>query len=273
MRFNNGVNYPEESYWLGFLVGDGTIYENRYRLKLSLQKNDRKHLEKFASFLNYSKNRIRLYGSICEFRIDNKELLINLYKLGLCQNKVHKTHKGLIPKKYQRDFIRGLFDADGTIHTFLPRNGKTKTANFHIYGTNNLLKGVKEVFVKNIKDINNGTGCISRDEKTYNLEYSGRWLVDKIGHYLFNNCKIYLERKYKIFQNLFQYNIKYDKQYIHQQRLQCIRQHSKFDRENINEIKRVYYIDKMTQKEIAKKFNIGQPFISRILNNQRYQNI
>lgn len=51
VRFEKGISSPEESYWLGFLVGDGIIYENRYRVRLSLQKKDRKHLEKFVKFL------------------------------------------------------------------------------------------------------------------------------------------------------------------------------------------------------------------------------
>jgi hypothetical protein len=274
MRFNDGVNSPEESYWLGFLVGDGTIYENRYRVKLSLQKSDEKHLEKFVKFLNYGKNRIHLYGSMCEVSINNKELLINLYNLGLCQNKVHKTHKGLIPKRYQQDFIRGLFDADGTIHISLPKEGKTKTADFHIYGTYNLLEGVRDVFVKNIRDADKSTGCISTSiGQPSHLEYKGRWIVDKIGHYLLDGAKVYLERKYKIYQDLFQYNIKYNKEHIHQQRLQRIRKYRRFDEKTIHEMKQLYRSNKIIQKEIAEKFNISQSFVSRVLNNKRYQNI
>lgn len=276
MRFNSGVNSPEESYWLGFLVGDGTIYENRYRVKLALQKKDKNHIEKFINFLGYNKKKIYFYPykPLCKVRIDNKELLINLYNLGLCQNKVHKTHKGLIPKRYQRDFIRGLFDADGTIHISLPKEGKTKTADFHIHGTYNLLEGVRDIFVKNIKGVDKSTGCISTSVGQPSLlEYKGRWIVDEIGHYLLGGAKVYLERKYKIFQDLFQYNIKYNKEYIHQQRLQRIRKYRRFDEKTIHELKQLYRSDKIIQKEIAGKFNISQSFVSRILNNKRYQNI
>ena len=260
IRFSKGINSPEESYWFGFLVGDGAIYENRYRLKLALQKGDKKHLEKFAKFLSYSTDRIHLYGSMCQFQIDNKQLLTNLYKLGLCQNKIHKTHKRLIPKRYKKDFARGLFDADGTIHLIVPKNRKTKSAEFHIAGTKSLLEGIREVLVKNIKSIDENRGCIfTSPGQPSRLQYKGRWIIDKIGHYLFDKAEIYLERKYKIFQNLFKYNKKHP------------RQKSKFEKNIICKIKRLYKITDMTQIEIADKFDVTQSFISRIINNKRYQ--
>lgn len=261
IKFEKGISSPEESYWFGFLVGDGTIYENRYRLKLALQKRDKKHIEKFIKFLGYKEKKIYLYpdNSLCEVRIDNKRLLINLYHLGLQQNKVHKTHKGLIPEKYQRDFVRGLFDADGTVYMSLPKNKKTKQACFHICGTNNLLEGVKDVFIKNIEGIDKNTGCISKSEgQPAVLEYGGRWFTDKIGHYLYDGAEIYLGRKYKIFQKLFRYNKKHNRKW------------KRFDKKAIYRIRQLYN-EGLVQTEIAKKFNISQPFVSRIINKKRYQ--
>lgn len=253
-KFENGIDSPEESYWFGFLVGDGTIYEDRYRLKLSLGKKDKKHVEKFAIFLGYPKNRVHLYISMAEFRVDNKQLLNNLYNLGLCANKVHKTHRGLIPKKYKRDFIRGLFDADGTIH--FRKNKKFKTPDFHICGTRDLLEGVRDVFLENIGVM----GCISTSKEQPSVfECGGRWIVEKIGHYLFDKAEVYLERKYRIFKNIFEYNKNHDRQW------------KKLSKEVIYKIRDLYKRKKITQLEIAEKFNISQPFVSRIVNNKRYK--
>ena len=256
IKFNKGINSPQESYWFGFLVGDGTIYEDRYRLKLTLQKKDKKHIEKFIKFLGYSKKKIYSYPNrpLCEVRIDNKQLLIDLYNLGLCANKTHKTHRGLIPKKYRRDFIRGLFDADGTIH--LRKNKKFKTPDFHICGTKDLLEGVRDVFIENIGE----EGCISTSKGQPSvLEYGGRWIVDKVGRYLFDGARIYLERKYRIFQNIFKYNKKYDRQW------------KRFSKGTIYKIRDLYKRGGLTQLKIAETFNISQPFVSRIVNNKRYK--
>lgn len=254
IKFENGINSPGKSYWFGFLVGDGTIYEDRYRLKLSLGRKDKKHVEKFAVFLGYPKNRVHLYGSMAQFSVDNKQLLMNLYNLGLCANKVHKTHRGLIPKKYKRDFIRGLFDADGTIH--FRKNKKFKTPDFHIYGTRDLLEGVRDIFLENIGI----WGCISTSKgQPSAFQHGGRWIVEKIGHYLFDGAEIYLERKYRMFKSLFEYNKNHNRQW------------KRFSKKVIYKIRDLYKKDGITQLKIAEKFKISQPFVSRIVNNKRYK--
>jgi intein/homing endonuclease len=253
MRFSGGIKSPEEAYWFGFLVGDGCVYENRYRLKLSLQKKDLEHIDKFAKFLGYGKDRIHLYGSMAEFRVDNKRLLNSLYALGLCQNKVYKTHKGLIPNDFSRDFIRGLFDADGTVH--LRSEGNHLTADFHIYGNYDLLGGVRDFLLRGIESTN--SGYVSRG-KPSTLGFRGRWLVEKIGRYLYDGTEVCLGRKRQIFQKLFEYN------------KNNIRKWSRFEGQDLTKIKNFYRKEGLSQKEIAKIFDVSQPLISRILNNKRY---
>jgi|GEM_PF-6662346 len=254
--FNHGITSPEEAYWFGFLVGDGCIYEDRYRLKVALQKSDRDHLLKLAEFLGYDSMRVHIYGNLAEFKVDNKKLLISLYKLGLCQNKVHKTHKGLIPEKFSRDFIRGLFDADGTIH--LRTNKNYLTADFHIYGTYNLLEGVKNNLIKNVND---GTsfGYLSKGSPSL-MGFRGRWVVERIGQYLYPEFGPYLERKFQIFQSLFSYNKKNKRRY------------NQLDLKQIRKIKQLYKSG-LKQKEIAEGYSLSQSFISRIINNRRYLNL
>lgn len=258
MRFSKGISSAEEAYWFGFLVGDGCIYENRYRLKLSLQKKDSGHLIKFAKFLGYGEDRIHFYGSMAEFRVDNKELLTRLYKLGLCQNKVHKTHKGLIPKKFKRDFVRGLFDADGTIHLRHQKN--YLTANFHICGTYDLLSGIESELVKKIRKNNGTVGCICINQPS-TLEVNGRWLIEKVGHYLYDGTETFLERKHKIFQTIFAYNKKHSRQW------------NRFARKDIKKIKKLYDRGSITQEKIARIFGISQTFVSRIINGKRYEKL
>lgn len=123
------------------------------------------------------------------------------------------------------------------------------------------MEGIREIFIKNIKDINKNTGCISTPigQLTSCLEYKGRWLVDKIGHYLFDEAEVYLERKYKKFQKFFEYNKTHPRKWRW------------FSKVIVCKIKHLYKTDELTQEEIAQKFNISQPFVSRIINNKRYQ--
>lgn len=41
----------ETYYWIGFIMADGNIINNRLRLRLSCK--DKEHLEKFANFIGY----------------------------------------------------------------------------------------------------------------------------------------------------------------------------------------------------------------------------
>lgn len=45
---------PQTIYWVGFIIADGSFYKNRFELSLSAK--DKEHLEKFASYINYSNN-------------------------------------------------------------------------------------------------------------------------------------------------------------------------------------------------------------------------
>ena len=46
------MDTPEAFYWIGFLLADGSFYDNRLKLGLSIKDAD--HLYKFANFINYT---------------------------------------------------------------------------------------------------------------------------------------------------------------------------------------------------------------------------
>ena len=46
------MDTPEAFYWIGFLLADGSFYDNRLKLGLSIKDAD--HLYKFANFISYT---------------------------------------------------------------------------------------------------------------------------------------------------------------------------------------------------------------------------
>lgn len=124
------IDSSDKAYWMGFIWCDGYVCKrNRgtltsYEFKLSLTEVDAEHLDKFKECLS-SDIPIRRYD-ISGFETKNKEvrLLIarkifaeKLYsKYGL---KPHRSDSSdvisKIPREYYRDFLRGVFDADGSI--------------------------------------------------------------------------------------------------------------------------------------------------------------
>lgn len=119
---------PEALYWLGFLVGDGNISENRIALGLSIK--DRSHIEKFARFLGCGADRIHDYFSRnnfgnnykSEFRVRSDSLVDQLKRLGLTENK--STKETVLPRlRSSLDLLRGLIDSDGSVCSSGPAIG------------------------------------------------------------------------------------------------------------------------------------------------------
>ena len=108
----------------GYIVSKRRGKDNklRSRLELCLQKNDKKHLKKFAKSLNATypikdgiaqRNGKKTFRSVIE--IYNKELCQDLINYGCVQNKSFCLKYPLIPYNLNRHFIRGYFDGDGCI--------------------------------------------------------------------------------------------------------------------------------------------------------------
>ena len=45
------INSPEKAYWLGFIVADGYLNDDKNMLRIKLGNKDKSHLEKFIKFL------------------------------------------------------------------------------------------------------------------------------------------------------------------------------------------------------------------------------
>lgn len=91
-------------------------------MRIKLQECDLNHLKKFIKFINGDKKMIKyeyhnLTGNKQYYAEVNGKYFINsLVKLNLRQNKSSgKEQLSPIPKKYIRDYIRGLIDGDGHI--------------------------------------------------------------------------------------------------------------------------------------------------------------
>jgi len=210
-KYFKKINSPEIAYWFGFIVGDGSIgiYGKSRKFTIILKREDEYHLKKLASIIGYPKERVKNRKSktgyeFSDFQISCKELYNDLYNIGLRQRKSHILNKDIIPLNYKYDFIRGLFDADGTI-IFIERKERGrygKQTVIGLYGNYPLLKEIQKIF-------NNGGSLIenkSRNGRADSLLYGGRFKVEKIGKKLYENAEIYLHRKKIIFDKISNYN-------------------------------------------------------------------
>ena len=176
-----------KAYILGFIYADGYIESNERTLTFNINKKDIDILNKIKLYTeceneikkSSTKNCIRLH--LC-----SKELVEDLKVLGVVRNKTNKISFPEIDFTLMRHFLRGYFDGDGHV-------GKRQCA--LVIGSEKMLcdfiRFIKEFFDKDLyyQKINN----------YYRVQFNRRDY--KIINWLYNNSNIYLDRKYKSFQD------------------------------------------------------------------------
>ena len=194
------IETEEDAYWLGFLLADGYISEDRWLVQLKLAKKDIEHLRKFLKYLNYSDidNNIKTdvggaytRDNKCSVvKVNGEQIVKNLQQYNLFQKKSGKE----IPYKCQtvdleKAYIRGIIDGDGFL--------RTTQDGFGIVGSYEVLKYIKDFIQENICDVT--TNSIMNHGTIYKIEIHGINKVSTILQYFYKNAHIYLDRKYSIF--------------------------------------------------------------------------
>jgi hypothetical protein len=198
-------DYSEHScYWAGFLAADGCV-DLKHRVRLMLKYDDINHLEKFKSFLQSThtiSSNTTTYNR-CSFEFTSPYMCDMLeFNFNIVPNKTNKlVFAKHLPKEYLRHYIRGYFDGDGSIcESFSNKNSITAS----IYAT-----------------FSSGCEQFSLDLFNYlqeNLELGGhlqafknsvKWQLKfntndakKLLAYMYQDCSIYLDRKYALYQRL-----------------------------------------------------------------------
>lgn len=203
------IDTEEKAYWLGFIWADGCIVsinneKKNYAFELGLSVKDIEHLEKFCSFINLDKSRVKIrvcketslvksINTLCRIQVSNKHFWETLNSYGCCPN---KTYHEVFPdisifksKDLIHHFIRGFFDGDGWV--YLDNRG------YLIAGVcgqleflEAILKFIPESIVKNIVDS-------SDTEVTKILKWGGTKAKTFL-NYLYTDSTVYLDRKYNI---------------------------------------------------------------------------
>lgn len=113
----------KSAYWIGYLLADGCITDDR--LMLECKTDDKEILQKFCQFLGLRQDRITIGHqgkSVCfglslknfpNTNFDNYSLIKNKSQKELFVNSVI-----LNDNKLFYSFLKGLFDGDGTVHTY-----------------------------------------------------------------------------------------------------------------------------------------------------------
>ena len=209
-HFFDEIDTEEKAYWLGFIFADGYIYSAPldstkqridWNFELCVKGDDKEHMEKFAQAIEYNKE-LRItkadkYGHTrCRVCLSSEILWKRLNSLG-CTPKKSLTLKFpdesiFKSKDLIRHFIRGYFDGDGCISY---GNKEHTIPTYQILGTEEFLRAIT-----NHLDINETLFHNHNDaESTTMFIRSTNKKAMQLFHKLYDNCSIYLNRKYERF--------------------------------------------------------------------------
>ena len=208
INFFQKIDTEEKVYWLGFIYADGNIGIKRdmpTTIRIELKRSDKNHLEKFKTSLSSNKkiedySRIKIYkgkyytSNTSLIRVESKKMAQDLIKLGCIPAKslvLKFPNFNQVPADLIRHFIRGYFDGDGGIC-------KTATG-YAVYfvSTYMFLSKLSSYFRK----IGTSTRNISlhKNKITGQLTYRKKRDIVYILNILYNNCNIYLDRKFELY--------------------------------------------------------------------------
>lgn len=206
-HYFENIDTEEKAYWLGFLTADGWINKNPKTNSgttgIELQYSDLKHLKKFNKSIsgNYQiTDRWRpcsLHGSdkkhhSCVIRIFSTIMYDSLVNLGFTNEKSYDCKIPDIKPELIRHFIRGYFDGDGrfclTNKSF--RISFLTASPFLFSDLKNLLTSINIHFSESfyISEFNTQMYTIEINRNSEKMEF-----LD----YIYKDCNIYLDRKYK----------------------------------------------------------------------------
>lgn len=195
--------YTKEScYWAGFFLADGHVRSKRDACDLHLSGCDRGHLEKLSKLLkNEGKIEDCKDGSVritfCgEWFVRDLKKLFGVYPKKSLTCKISEN----IPDEYYKDFIRGVFDGDGSI-TIATCPSISFTSSFHV------LDFLRFYFSENVGvklKSKNEQAPIQNRGKFGSIHYSGE-NAGKILKWMYDNSEesIRLDRKYFKWKELF----------------------------------------------------------------------
>lgn len=192
----NEISTEEDAYFLGLLLADGYIHENKGMVRLKLQSCDIDILKKFCNYLETTHDSIKyenhtLTGNLqCYVGIHSKEIIARLTKYGITQRKSCKEVPYYnIDETLLKHYIRGIFDGDGSI--------KTNLKGINICGSLEILKFICDAFDKHL-DIKTTEKQYLMQGKIYKRYFTGDNMM-KILDYLYSDASVFLDRKYTLY--------------------------------------------------------------------------
>lgn len=192
------IETSDKAYWLGLLLADGCITEDG---DLILSLTDEELVKGFADFVggDVPYRRVKRNPGKDQFFYRAKSLQYkkDLEKWGITPRKTYKPQSlPNISLNLMGDFIRGLFDGDGTVYT---SKGYLVVG---FTGRVDLLNHVRTLLISQCHMASSVNTHTFKDRPQFgSLHYRSKDDVTKLYNFMYNKSSLYLNRKKRRFDN------------------------------------------------------------------------
>lgn len=212
-NYFKNIDTEDKSYWLGLIYADGYISIKKYNQKMfgiSLTERDIDILHKLNKCLD-SSYPIRIYKPTNSYYnsknygrllVTSEIIVDDLIRHGVMESKTNILKRPKIEYNLIRHFIRGYLDGDGSIKISNNNKGR-KEFTVSFTGTDDIL-----LYIANYLKDNNLVNRINKLSKrkegqiVSNIDYGGNIQAQRILDHLYINSDLYIERKYKRYEEL-----------------------------------------------------------------------
>ncbi len=202
-----------KAYILGFIYADGFVgIHDDFCISLCDTNDNYKILKRFKEELqtdceikhshnNYNKG-------IYIFKFSNKTIVNNLNKCGVhtCKSLDMKDIPHNIDNNLINHFIRGYFDGDGSIFSYLDTYDNRQRYCMEIIGTEEFLSIINKIISEKCSIKQTRLHNVNRVPGLTRISYKGVDSLIKIREFLYKNATIYLTYKFERFRNISPYS-------------------------------------------------------------------
>ena len=188
----------ESAYWIGYLYGEGNCTTEN-KIRICCAENDINSLTNFRNFIGSDKPIKRFLAKnkypSCGFEIRSWKLhkALKRYELTKLKKDRGDIHIDLLQDEISKDFIRGLFDADGSFYYDGLHNNHLFA---EIIGYMPVLKNVKSILVRH--KVINETKKIVTNGKLFRLRFNQSECLKLINFMYDGKPRYLLQRNYGI---------------------------------------------------------------------------
>jgi DNA-binding transcriptional regulator WhiA len=210
------IDNQTKAYFLGFMYGDGTITNykeksgrERFLTKISINETDKDLIDKLHSAFPFMNKNIFDYSKYNpnsniqhSLAKSSKELFNDLLLNGVYPRKSYENKDKLrlpeIEDKLIPHFIRGLFDADGSVYTRTKRKNlitiEFACASYEFINDINIY--LKSINIHSWRIIDKKPTGKGR-QIYYILQFNKTSEILKLINFMYNDATIYMDRKHK----------------------------------------------------------------------------